>query len=179
MIEPLAVEALLEIYHTARSVFRVELLQFYDWPDEAHRVAEWQATGTVTSSSHPSWRQLAEEIAGGVRNTLLHVIDLPLSDYLRYEFEAYQADNLPAGQDVRIAVRNDHPELAELTDEFAVFDDAIVVWYRYNKETGVKLGWERDHDPDTLARCRRLRDLAMSRSTPLTQFIKELKGEVR
>lgn len=179
MITPLDVETLLDLYYGAkRSVFRVELLQSYDWPVEEHRIAEWRSTGKVSRSTEVQWQELRDQIARGCTNTLLHVIDLPLNDYLRYEFAAYRADNLPAGQDVRIAVRSRHPELAELTGEFALFDDTLV-WYRYDMETGVKLGWELDDDPAALELCRRHRDLAMARSQPLLQFIDELKDEPR
>lgn len=179
MITPLDVDTLLELYDGAkRSIFRIELLQSYDWPDEAHRIAEWRATGKVSPSTDVQWQELADQIASGCPNTLLHVIDLPLNDYLRYEFAAYQADNLPAGQDVRIAIRGDHPGLAEIPSEFALFDDTVV-WYRYTMETGVKLGWELDEDPAALAACQRHRDLAMTHSKPLLQFIDDLKDDQR
>lgn len=164
------------IQATKRSVFRVELLQSYSWSDEAHRLAEWRATGTVTPDSSAQWERLAAQVARGVSNTLLHVIDLPLTEYLRYEFAAYQADNLPAGQDVRIALRDSHPALAAQTEEFALYDD-VLVWFRYNNETGVKLGWERDDDPASLESCTRFRDLAMVHSVPLIQFVDELQDE--
>lgn len=179
MITPLSVEVLLQLYDGAkRAVFRIELLQSYDWPDESDRIAEWRATGAVTPSTDKQWHELADQISAGCTNTLLHVIDLPLNDYLRYEFAAYQANNLPAGQDVRIAVRSEHPELAELRSEFALFDDTLV-WYRYDQATGIKLGWELDDDPAVLETCRRHRDLAMAGSKPLLQFIDDLKDEQR
>jgi len=179
MITPLDVEAVLKLYDGAkRAVFRIELLQSYDWPDEADRIAEWRATGQVSPSTDAQWQELAGQISSGVSNTLLHVIDLPLNDYLRYEFAAYKANNLPAGQDVRIAVRSDHPGLSEVPSEFALFDDTVV-WYRYNMASGVKLGWELDDDAAVLAACQRHRDLAMANSKPLLQFIEELKEDPR
>jgi hypothetical protein len=177
VITSLDVKTLRELYWSAkRSVFRIELLQSYDWPDEVDRIAEWRATGQVSPSIDPQWQEAADQINDGCSNTLLHVIDLPLNDYLRYEFAAYQADNLPAGQDIRIALRGSHPGLAEIPSEFALFDDTVV-WYRYNMETGVKLGWELDDDPATLAMCQKHRDLAMAHSVPLLQFIKETKDD--
>lgn len=179
MITPLDIETLLELYDGAeQSVFRIELLQSYDWPDEAHRIAEWRATGAVSPSTDKQWQELADQIARGCTNTLLHVIDLPLNDYLRYEFAAYQADNLPAGQDVRIAIRGGHPELSSIPSEFALFDDTVV-WYRYDMATGIKLGWELDDDPAVLATCQRHRDLATANSKPLLQFIDDLKDDPR
>ncbi|MFC9694256.1 DUF6879 family protein [Kribbella sp. NPDC056951] len=177
MIKSLDVTTLRELYWSAkRAVFRIELLQSYDWPDEADRIAEWRATGSVTPSTDPQWQETADQISDGCTNTLLHVIDLPLNDYLRYEFAAYQANNLATGQDVRIALRSSHPGLAEIPSEFALFDDTLV-WYRYNMETGVKLGWELDDDPATLAQCQHYRDLAVANSVPLLQFIDDTKDD--
>ncbi|GAA1148117.1 hypothetical protein GCM10009630_53320 [Kribbella jejuensis] len=176
MITPLDSDSLIELYDGAkRSIFRIELQQVYDWPDEADRIAEWRATGQVSPSTDAQWQEVADQIAAGCSNTLLHVIDLPLTDYLQYEFAAYQANNLRAGQDVRIALRNSHPVLAAIPSEFALFDDTVV-WYRYNMETGVKLGWELDDDPAVLASCKGYRDVAMEHSKPLMEFIGDLKG---
>jgi hypothetical protein len=179
LISRLDRKSLIELYDGARrSIFRIELLQSYDWPDEADRIAEWRETGKVSPSADSQWQEVADQIAAGSTNTLLHVIDLPLNDYLRYEFAAYQADNLATGQDVRIALRDSHPALAEIPSEFALFDDTVV-WYRYDMATGVKLGWELDDDPAVLASCQGYRDLAMAHSKPLLQFIDELKDGQR
>lgn len=176
MITPLDSDTLIALYDGAkRAIFRIELQQSYDWPDEADRIAEWRTTGRVSPSSDAQWQEIADQIAGGCTNTLLHVIDLPLTDYLRYEFAAYQANNLRAGQDVRIALRSAHPTLGEIPSEFALFDDTVV-WYRYNMATGVKLGWELDDDPAVLAACRGYRDVAMEHSKPLLNLLEDLKG---
>lgn len=177
MITAIGPDTITELVEGARrSVFRVELLQAYDWPDESLRLVTWRTTGDVTPDDDEQWQRLAAQVAGGVPNTLLHVVDLPLTEYLRYEFAVYQADNLPAGQDVRIAVRDSHPRLAEQTEEFALYDD-VLVWFRYDHGSGVKLGWELDDDPASLDRCRQYRDVAMSQSLPLMQFIATLQEE--
>lgn len=177
MITPIGPDTITDLLEASkRSVFRVELLQSYAWPGEAHRLSEWRATGNITPDTGEQWDRLAAQVAAGIPNTLLHVIDLPLTDYLRYEFVAYQANNLRAGQDVRIAVRDSHPALVDQTEEFALYDD-VLVWFRYDHETGVKLGWERDDDRASIESCRQFRDLAMSQSMPLMQFIDELKDE--
>ena len=41
--------------------------------------------------------------------------------YLRYELAAYR-ENIDAGEEVGIAVRSWHPDLADLTEDFVLFD---------------------------------------------------------
>ena len=51
----------------------------------------------------------------------MHVVDRPLSDYIRYELAVY-AENVAAGEDVRIADRSLHPELGGLGRTSSIFD---------------------------------------------------------
>ena len=67
----------------------------------------------------------------------VHVVDLPLTAYLRYEMAAYR-ENIDAGEEVGIAVRSWHPDLAALTEDFVLFDhggeDEAMVWMRYDHQ---------------------------------------------
>ena len=103
----------------------------------------------------------------------VHVVDRPLSEYLRYELAAY-AENAAAGEEVRIADRSAHPELAEIASDFAIFDaeadsEAAVILFNYDSD-GVVRGYEISYDPETVERCRDLLDLAYAFSVPLSEF---------
>lgn len=93
-----------------------------------------------------------------------------VGDYLRFEFVAYEA-NIAAGEEVFVADRTGDPELAELRDDFALFDDSAVLWFRYDDE-GRLLGYDYDDTPASVARCRAARDLAASRAVPYEEFVK-------
>jgi hypothetical protein len=109
----------------------------------------------------------------GVRIHRVHVLDLPLTPYLQFEMAAYAADNIRSGEDVRIAARSWHPDLARLADDFILFDgdseQAAVVWMRYDRQ-GRLTGRDYSTSPADIARCRRERDLALAHSMPLATF---------
>jgi hypothetical protein len=98
----------------------------------------------------------------------VHVVRLPLTDYLRYELGTY-AENQAAGEDVRIAVVNDHPELADLDRDFWLLDDELALLMDYDHD-GRFLRMEPIRDAVVLRDCRRKRDLAVARSVPLDEF---------
>jgi hypothetical protein len=51
-----------------------------------------------------------------------HVVDHPLTPYLRFELAAY-AENEQGGEQVWIADRAAHPGLAGLVEDFVIVDD--------------------------------------------------------
>ncbi len=102
----------------------------------------------------------------------VHVVDLPLTPYLRYEMAAYQ-ENIEAGEAVSIAVRAWHPDLAALTEDFVLFDPGsdhqAMVWMRYD-DRGQLTGRDYSADPADLALASRHRDVALAHAVPLREF---------
>lgn len=102
----------------------------------------------------------------------VHVVSRPLSAYVRYELAAY-AENVTAGEDIRIAEKSLHPERGSITQDFAVFDEetpqAAVVFFDYDG-AGLIQGYQFTHDAETAERCRRQREPAFARSVPLADF---------
>ena len=84
-----------------------------------------------------SMQIIREATARGCRIRRVHVMDLPLNLYLRYELAAYR-ENIDAGEEVGIALRRWHQDLAELTEDFVLFDpegpQPDVVWMRYDDQ---------------------------------------------
>jgi len=85
-----------------------------------------------------------------------------------------KAENVSAGEDVRIADRSLHPELEVLTQDFAIFDgeteDAAVVLFDYDSGGRVG-GYRAARDRETVDRCREQYELALRRSVPLGEFM--------
>ncbi len=153
------------------SAFRLEALQHYATAYD-ERFQAFQAGRPLPPPSpakQASMRLVAEATAAGKRFYRLHVVELPLTPYLRYELAAY-SENLTAGEEIYIAERAANPGLANLSQDFYLFDDQVVVWFRYDTE-GHLLGRERSSDPADLERCRRQRDLALAHAVPLDQFL--------
>jgi hypothetical protein len=151
------------------SVFRLETLQAYDAPAEAERRRAFTSgrEGWRRSAEDESLRMVRETTARGVAWSRAHVLEEPLTGYLRFELAAYR-ENEAAGEAVWIANRATHPDLADLTEDFVLIDDRLGVLFRYD-QTGRRTGWERIAD-DRLGRYRRHRDLAMAHAVRLMDF---------
>ena len=72
----------------------------------------------------------------GKRWQRIHVVDHPLSEYLRYEWVGY-VESQAAGLEVRIAIRSTDPALNELRKGFSLFEprlpDAYALVMRYDE----------------------------------------------
>jgi hypothetical protein len=158
------------------SAWRLETLPQYLVDVEADRFAAFRAGRPLPpwpAASVEWFAGIADQVAAGKRWGRVRVVDQPLSDYTRFELECY-ADNVQAGEDVRIAERADHPELADLREDFWLFDAEgprpVVLLMRYDAE-GHWLGYWRTEDLDVIGECRRRRDIAIAASVPLAAYL--------
>ncbi len=72
-------------------------------------------------------------MARGYRWYRVHILDQPLSDYARYELWGYRA-NQAAGEEIYLADRDAHVDLAQLREDFWLIDDTIAVRMIYDDE---------------------------------------------
>lgn len=100
------------------------------------------------------------------------MLSRPLTDYLCFEMVGYKA-NLAAGEDVRIADRGLHPELAALRRDFWLFDaeaaDAFAMPLHYDAACHLT-DFAITEDPEVIEQCRRERDLTIALSVPLHEY---------
>jgi hypothetical protein len=165
-----------DLYRTCSvSAWRLEVLQHYTVPGDEERQRAFHAgeplpppgPGKLDSLALISRLRHAGRHVGRV-----HVVDRPLSAYIRYELAVY-AENVAAGEDIRIAERSLYPELESITQDFTIFDEgtpqAVVVFFDYD-DVGLVHGYRVADDAETVERCRQQRELAFSRSVPLADF---------
>jgi hypothetical protein len=158
----------------AESVFRLEAQARYAVPAESARMQAFEEGRPLPAD--PAVSRTLDVIgalaAAGRRVHRVHVLDLPLTPYLRYELTVY-AENVGAGEEIRIADRAWHPQLAELTEDFVLLDgdtdDPAVVWMRYDSG-GRITGREHSTRAGDVSRCRLERDVAVAHSVPLEEF---------
>lgn len=103
----------------------------------------------------------------------VHIVDLPLSDYLRFEFASY-VESQAAGEQIRIIDRAKHPEVADLRQDFWLFDadtDAPFGHVQRYADDGTYLGADEITDPATLDRCIQLRKQTWRTAEPLNVFL--------
>src|SRR4051794_39747787 len=87
------------------SWFRLEALQRYDVEYEREDFAAFLRGEQLDTTPGPWQVTLRDHVAAGRRLARVHVLEEPLSDYVRYELQAY-VPNVDAGEDVRVlAVR--------------------------------------------------------------------------
>lgn len=119
-----------------------------------------------------SLKMISDAVSAGKRVHRVHVVDLPPSDYVRYELAVYP-ENVAAGEDVRIAPRPAHPGLRDLDTDFWLFDAdgsrPAVAWFRYTPD-GRIISRDCSDDPGDIALARAQRDLAIACSLSLGEF---------
>lgn len=152
------------------SAFRLETLQHYDTAGDAERLAAFREGRPLPiTPSKRAWLDFIEQgVAAGKRTYRVHVLDRPLTEYVRFELAAYE-ENAAAGEEIRLAERTAHPALAELRSDFWLFDDAIAVPMEYD-EQGHFVAFHPTGASDVVERCRCERDLALAHSEALLEF---------
>lgn len=152
------------------SVFRLETLPEYLVPQEADEFAAWQAGEPVplrTPENSPGLARVQREVARGFRWYRVHILDQPLTAYLRFELYGYLLENQPAGAEIYVVDRDKHSDLAELHEDFIIFDDEIAVRMVYDNE-GHFLYPEPVYDIESY---REMRDTAMRHAEPLNDYL--------
>jgi hypothetical protein len=166
-----------DLYRACRvSACRLETLQHYDVPGDEERQRTFHAGEPLPPPRQgklDDLKLIADLRKAGRQVGRVHVVGQPLSPYVRYELAVY-AENVSAGEDVRIADRSLHPELEALAQDFAIFDaetrHAAVVLFDYDAG-GLILGYRVADDRETVDRCREQYDLALTRSVALSEFM--------
>lgn len=167
---------LTELFETFReSAFRLETLQHYVLGEDEPRRQAFREGRPLPPrpGKTESMRMVREAVAAGKRVHRVHVVDLPLSDYIRYELAVYP-ENVAAGEDVRITCRNAHTDLDDLDTDFWLFDAETaapsVVWFRYTPG-GEILSRDYSDDCTEIQRARSQRDLVLAHSLALSDFM--------
>ena len=111
--------------------------------------------------------KVAAHTAAGRRVYRVLLIDWPISDYKRYELEAFRC-HIPAGEDIYVADRDAHAGLEALAEDFWLLDERTVAVMRFDA-SGAPLGPSEPVFPVEWYVA--ARDLAMSVAVPLEQWV--------
>lgn len=152
------------------SAFRLETLQHYSVSAEDARMRAFRE-GTPRPErsirTSPWLRRIALTTAAGKSWSRVHVIQEPLSEYLRYELIGY-VESMAVGEEVRLA----YPLEGRALVDFWLFDagtpGAFAVLMRYSDD-GVVLGYERVDKPAELVTLEAVRGLVWSQSWSLAE----------
>jgi len=149
-----------------RRAWRLEVHQVYTMPHEAEMFAKWKRGEGVPLVE--DWQNsIRERIQAGTYIGRVHLVRPPLSDYLRFEFEAYQM-SFAVGDDIRILDLStmENPGLPD--EDFWLLDDQVVrMLYRPD---GTQIGRELVEDQSQLPTFERYMKLAIENSVPLNEY---------
>lgn len=163
---------LTERRRTPGDLLRVQTLAYYGVPSDDEDYLRYVEGEPAPLSPYrePWYEQLRRERAAGQIWRNVHVVDQPLNDYLRYQFEWCYACNVEAGMDVRILDTTARPEARRVltAGDFYVIDGHEIVLVRY-AEDGTYLGAVGAGASSTNGYAA-LAELAWDMSTPFTQW---------
>ncbi|MGH3547887.1 MAG: DUF6879 family protein [Pseudonocardiaceae bacterium] len=151
------------------SAFRLETLPQYLVVQEAEEFASWTAgypRTPRTPDTHEYLAELRRDVGRGIRWYRVHILDQPLTAYLRFELCGYLA-NQEAGEEIYVVDRDTHPDLAGLHEDFWLYDEEIAVRMVYDRK-GRFLHPEPVEDLESY---RKMRDTALRHAEPLNDYL--------
>jgi hypothetical protein len=169
-------EELLDAFRSfTHEAVRLETLQYYDVPGDEDRQRAFREGRPLPSRPEKSTsvQIIQDATAAGKRFERIHVVDKPLSDYVRYEIEAAYPENAAAGERILIVDRAADPRLDLLREDFVLLDGDTnhpsVIWYRYT-DAGEITSWDAGTSADVRA-CHDALELARTHAVPLSEFL--------
>jgi hypothetical protein len=149
--------------------FRLETLQRYDAAYERDDFAAFLRGEPITTTPGPWQAMIREHVAAGRQLVRVHVVEEPLSDYIRYELNAY-VPNVEAGEQVRlIPVQRGTWPTGMPQHDYWLFDDKRLWLMDYNPAGAFEAARLVD-DPIAIEQHRRWRDAAIASSIPLADY---------
>jgi len=158
------------------SAFRLETLQHYAVAAEDARLTAFREglpRPERSTRTSPWLRRIAATTVEGKSWSRVHIVEHPLSEYLRYELVSY-VESQAVGERISVADRAPHPELAGLRADFWLFDagtdSAHAVLMHYD-QGGAVVGREAVHDLDAVRGLDAARRLAEQYALPLNDYL--------
>lgn len=167
----MTIEEFLRLFAAFRlSAFRLETRQQYVVDEEAELVRAFrEGRPAPPSTEMDEWLgEIRANTEAGKRMYRVHILERPLTDYVRWELSSYPA-NIVAGEEILAADRDSHPDLAGLHEDFWLFDDRDLVALSYDDD-GRWLGVDPRPASD-LDRYRHMRDTALRHAVPLEEYL--------
>jgi len=163
-----------------RTAFRLEARPIYMVEREAEAFRRYLAGEPLPSAADAltDWEALVRRsTAGGRVISRVHAIEGPLTPYLRFEIDWGYPYTAAAGEQIAILHRDSLREVFGADTpppDFWLFDDERVLWMEYD-DAGRFVGSEESSDPQDIARCVRLRSVALEHALTLRAYMAALR----
>lgn len=155
--------------------FRLETLPQYLVPKESESFTAWKRgeRWRRTPDSNAWLARLSAATAAGQRWWRVRILDYPLVPYSAHELFGYQ-DSGAAGQETFVADRAWHAELAELHEDFWIYDSTTVVRMVYDEEGH----FVHPELCDDVERYLAIRDCAVKHALPLADYLRKYEPDL-
>ena len=160
--------------HTA---YRLETLQIYDVSYEIEPYRAFLAgEPRPRDAAKNAWTaMLAHSAADGKIVQRVHLVNEPLTDYLRYELEWSYPPNVEAGEDIRIlpidSISAADLERSSIPGDYWLFDSSDL-WIMHYDDDGAFLCIEQVSEPEAIVTCAYWRDAALHRAIPYYEYMR-------
>lgn len=159
--------------HTA---YRLETLQVYDVSYEIEPYRAFLAgKPRPRDTAKNAWTaMLANSAADGKIVQRVHLVNEPLTDYLRYELGWSYPPNVEAGEDIRILPIDAIPadlERSGVPGDYWLFDSSDL-WVMHYDDDGAFLCIEQMSEPEAIVKCAYWRDAALHRAIPYHEYMR-------
>lgn len=156
-----------------RSAVHLEMRDHYDDPDEAPRVAAWDAGYRPDPDDRSSWWRpwldlVADNVARGVVIRRARIVSEPVSEYTHYLYDGTFA-NVAAGEEIRWLPRRQASDLALPGNDFWLFDGRLVR-FGYFAGNGAYLGDEITEDSSVVRLCETAFEAVWERAVPHADY---------
>jgi hypothetical protein len=163
----------------ARTAFRLETLQAYAEPSEAEAFALFLKGDPPPPLWMSEWCSMVKShIAAGRTMRRVHVVNLPLGDYLDFEIRWGYLHTSEAGEDIRLIHRATlTPELERITrEDFWLFDSSTVMINDYTP-AGTLYQARITQVPELVLRYAEIERRVWEMSVPFKKFYQDATGE--
>ena len=156
------------------SAFRLELLQAYGSEVETDAYRSFASAEFM----RPWCELVSEHSARGRRMDRVHVVDLPLSPYVRFEISCAYVHSSRAGENILLVDRTalDDDLRRRLSHDFWLFDDRTVLVQKYD-ELGALETSLLNADDAVVKDFQELGQKLSSKGIPFRTFFRSVNGE--
>jgi len=160
----------------AHRALRLETRQRYAVPWEKDGLAAWRRgePEPMSPQLESTLETLRQVTASGRRIGRVRFVELPLTEYSRHEFEVAYPRNTETGEEIHVLDRALHPKFDHVRDDFVVFDEAAVLWYRYTAED-VLTDYDYTEESDVVRHCVALAEEVRAAAVPYREFMARMR----
>ncbi|MGH4015649.1 MAG: DUF6879 family protein [Pseudonocardiaceae bacterium] len=160
----------------AHRALRLETRQRYAVPWEKDGLAAWRRgePEPMTPQTKQTLETLRQVNESGRQIGRVRFVELPLTEYSQHQFDVAYPRNTEAGEEIYVLDRALHPEFDHVREDFVVFDEASVLWYRYTDED-VLTGYDYTGERNVVRDCVALAEEVRAAAVPYREFMARIR----